>query len=113
MAEQCARLAEVAALSPVTLQVMPAIGHASMASGYLIADAAVWCEHVVTGGVYTDPDTVMNVTARHDSLRAECYRASESLALIGRAERLWRAGESPWNGVLRHTAPATADSALK
>jgi len=113
MAGQCARLAEVAAIPSLTLQVMPAVAHASMASGYLIADDAVWCEHVVSGGVYTDPDIVMNVAARHDSLRAECYRASESLALIGRAERLWRAGESPWNGVLRPTAPATADSASK
>lgn len=113
MAGQCARLAEVAALPSVTLQVMPAIGHTSMASGYLIADDAVWCEHVVSAGVYTDPDIVVNVTARHDSLRAECYRASESLALIGRAERLWRSGESPWNGALRPTAPATADSASK
>ena len=113
MAEQCAHLIEVAALPSVTLQVMPAIGHASVTSGYLIADDAVWCEHVVTGGVYTDPETVMTVIARHDSLRAECLRASESLALIGRAERLWRAGESPWNGALRPTAAATGDSASK
>jgi transcriptional regulator with XRE-family HTH domain len=113
MADQCAHLAEVAALPSLTLQVMPAIGHTSMASGYLISDDAVWCEHVVSAGVYTDPDTVMNVVARHDSLRAECYRASESLALVGRAERLWRNGESLWNGALRPTAPATADSASK
>jgi hypothetical protein len=113
MAGQCARLSEVAAVPSVTLQVMPAIGHTSMASGYLIADDAVWCEHVVSAGVYTDPDIVVNVTARHDSLRSECYRASESLALIGRAERLWRSGESPWNGALRPTAPAMADSASK
>jgi transcriptional regulator with XRE-family HTH domain len=113
MAEQCAHLAEVAALPSLTLQVMPAIGHASVTSGYLIADDAVWCEHVVSAGVYTDPDTVMNIAARHDSLRSECYRASESLALIGRAEKLWRSGESPWNGALRPTAAATADSASK
>jgi hypothetical protein len=113
MAEQCARLAEVAAMPSLTLQVMPPIAHTSMASGYLIADDAVWCEHVVSAGVYTDPDIVMNVAARHDSLRSECYRASESLALIGRAAKLWRAGESPWNGALRLTAPATADSASR
>jgi len=113
MAEQCAYLAAAAATPSLTLQVMPAVAHASMASGYLIADDAVWCEHVVSAGVYTDPDIVMSVIARHDSLRAECYRASESLALIGRAERLWSAGESPWNGVLRPIAPVTADSASK
>lgn len=113
MADQCAHLIEAAATPSLTLQVMPAIAHTSMASGYLIADEAVWCEHVVSAEVYTEPDIVMNVVARHDSLRAECYRASESLALIGRAERLWRSGESPWNGVLRPTAPATEDSASK
>ena len=113
MADQCARLTEVAALPSLTLQVMPAIAHASVTSGYLISDDAVWCEHVVSGGVYTEPEIVMNVAARHDSLRAECSRASESLALIGRAEKLWRSGESPWNGVLRPTAVATAASASR
>jgi transcriptional regulator with XRE-family HTH domain len=113
MADQCAHLIEAAATPSLTVQVMPAIAHASVTSGYLIADEAVWCEHVVSAEVYTDPDIVMNVIARHDSLRAECYRASESLALIGRAEELWRSGESPWNGVLRPTAAATADSASK
>lgn len=113
MADQCARLAEVAAIPSVTLQVMPPKGHASVTSGYLIADDAVWCEHVVSAGVYTSPETVMNVAARHDSLRAECYRASESLALIGRTERLWRSGQSPFNGALRLTVAATADSASR
>jgi hypothetical protein len=107
MAEQCSRLLEVAAVPAVTMQVMPAIAHASMASGYLIADDAVWCEHVVSGGVYTDPQTVMTVTGRHDSLRAECYRASESLALIERLGTAWQ------TGVLRPTVPATEASALK
>lgn len=113
MADQCAHLIEMAALPSLTLQVMPSIAHASVTSGYLIADDAVWCEHVVSGGVYTDPDIVMNVAARHDSLRAECYRASESLALIEKVEGLWRSGESPWNGELRPTAAATAASASK
>lgn len=113
MADQCAQLVEVAAIPTVTLQVKPAKAHTSMASGYLIADDAVWCEHVVSAGVYTAPEAVMDIAARHDSLRAECYRASESLAVIRRAEELWRSGRSPLDGVLRLTAPATADSASK
>jgi Domain of unknown function (DUF5753) len=91
----------------VTMQVMPAVAHTSMASGYLIADDAVWCEHVVSGGVYTDPQTVMTVTAKHDNLRAECYRASESLALIERLGTAWE------TGVLRPTVPVTGASAWK
>lgn len=105
MAEQCARLLAVAATPTVTVQVMPAVGHASGASGYLVADDAVWCEHVVAGGVYTDPQTVMSVATRHDSLRAECYRASESLALIERLGLAWK------TGVLRPTARVTEASA--
>jgi Domain of unknown function (DUF5753) len=113
MADQCASLLEIAAIPAVTLQVRPPKAHTSMTSGYLIADDAVWCEHVVSAGVYTAPETVMDIAARHDSLRAECYRASESLAVIRRAEELWRSGRSPLDGVLRLTAAATAGSASK
>jgi transcriptional regulator with XRE-family HTH domain len=107
MAGQCRRLLAVAAMPAVTMQVMPAIAHTSMASGYLIADDAMWCEHVVSGGVYTDPQTVMTVTAKHDNLRAECYRASESLTLIERLGTAWE------TGVLRPTVPVTGASAWK
>lgn len=107
MAAQCRRLLGVAAAPTVTMQVMPAVAHASVASGYLIADDAVWCEHVVSGGVYTDPQTVMTVIGRHDSLRSECYRASESLALIERLGAAWE------TGVLPPTVPATGASAWK
>ena len=58
MAAQLCRLREVAALPAVVMQVMPEVAHASVASGYLIADDAVWCENVITGGTCTDPETV-------------------------------------------------------
>jgi len=48
----------------VVMQVMPEIAHASVASGYLIADDAVWCENVITAGTYTDPETVGAMTLR-------------------------------------------------
>jgi transcriptional regulator with XRE-family HTH domain len=104
MAAELDRLSAVAAMRTVTLQVMPSIAHAALASGYVLADDAVWCEHLVSGGVYTDPQTVMSVAARHDSLRAECYRASESLALIRRLGETWNGGRAP-------TAPGAAGSA--
>jgi transcriptional regulator with XRE-family HTH domain len=92
MAAQLCRLREVAAMPNVLMQVMPEVAHASVASGYLIADDAVWCENVITGGTYTDPETVTATARRFDTLRAECYRASESLALIERLESQWTTG---------------------
>jgi hypothetical protein len=71
---------------------MPEVAHASVASGYLITDDAVWCENVITGGTYIDTETVTATALRFDNLRAECYRASESLALIERLESQWTTG---------------------
>jgi len=105
MAAQLRRLREVAAMPSVLMQVMPEVAHASVASGYLITDDAVWCENVITGGTYTDPETVTATARRFDTLRAECYRASESLALIERLESRWT------TGVRRPTRPVTGASA--
>jgi Domain of unknown function (DUF5753)/Helix-turn-helix len=105
MAAQLRHLLDMAALPNITMQVMPEIEHASMASGYLIADDAVWSENVITGGTYTDLDTFAATVLRFDTLRGECYKVSESLALI---ERL----EQPWStGVSRPTRQAAAGSA--
>jgi lambda repressor-like predicted transcriptional regulator len=95
MAGQMQRLAELAAMPLVTLTVMPAIAHAANASGFVLADDAAWCEHMAAGGVYTDPQIVTRLAQRFDSLRAESYRASESLAMIDRMAELWSAGVSP------------------
>jgi transcriptional regulator with XRE-family HTH domain len=92
MTAQMRRLAEVTAMPDVTIQVVPAIAHAGVASAYLLADDAVWCEHLAAGGAYTAPDIVSNVAARHDSLRAECYRASESLELFRELAGIWTTG---------------------
>jgi transcriptional regulator with XRE-family HTH domain len=105
MAAQLGRLLDVAAMPSVVMQVMPEVAHASVASGYLIADDAVWCENVITAGTYTDPETVTATALRFDTLRAECYRASESLALIERLERQWT------TGVRRPTRRVTGASA--
>jgi transcriptional regulator with XRE-family HTH domain len=95
MAGQMRHLAETAAKPNVTLTVMPAIAHAANASGFVLADDAAWCEHMAAGGVYTDPQIVTRLAQRFDSLRAESYRASESLAMIDRMAELWSAGVSP------------------
>ncbi len=95
MAGQLHHLLDMAAWPNVVLQVVPEIGHASVASQYLIADDAVWSEHVVTGGAYTDIETVTATALRFDTLRGECHKVSESLALLERLEQVWTGGNRP------------------
>jgi transcriptional regulator with XRE-family HTH domain len=95
MAAQCRHLIEVASLARVIVQVLPAIAHPVNASGFLMADNAVWVEHAVSGYVFTDEQTISAMAHRFDILRAECYRASESLALLQEMSDLWATGVNP------------------
>jgi hypothetical protein len=89
MAAQMSHLLAVAALPNVTLQVLPAVAHPATASELIIADNAAYAEHVAAGGVYTDEDTAITLARLFDTIRGECYRVSESLAIIGKAGELW------------------------
>jgi hypothetical protein len=90
MAAQCRRLLEVASLAHVTVQVLPAVAHPATASELIIADnSAAYCEHLAAGGVYTEDETVNRLDRLFDSIRSECYRASDSAAIIGKAEQTW------------------------
>ena len=93
MAAQLRHLLEVAAMPTVTIQVLPAIAHPVNASGFLMADDAVWVEHAAGGFVYTEKEIVSGLALRFDTLRGECYRVSESVALLERLEGIWKAGE--------------------
>jgi hypothetical protein len=104
MATQLRHLLDVAALPNVVLQVMPEVAHVVLEGGYTLADDAVWSEHVVSGGVYTDPEIVASVAARHDNLRGECLKVSESLALIERLAEQWTGGNQPTRQVTAATA---------
>ncbi len=79
----------------MTLTVMPAVTHPANASELIIADNAAYTEHMAGGFTYTDEETVSALTARFDSLRGECYRVSESAALIERLGEIWTDGVSP------------------
>jgi transcriptional regulator with XRE-family HTH domain len=105
MSAQMSHLVQVAELPHVTVQVMPAIEHPAVASGYVLADDAVYCEHLAAGGVFTDPVITSKIEARHDSLRSECYRASDSLTMFVEAGKAWARGASP------RTLAATAGTA--
>ena len=102
---QLRNLLDVAAMPNVVLQVMPEVAHDALAGGYVLADDAVWSEHVVSGGVYTDPVIVASVATRHDNLRGECMKVSESLALVGRLAEQWTGGNQPTRPVT--VAPAS------
>lgn len=65
------------------------------ARGFLIADDAVWVEHAAGGFVYTEKEVLSGLVLRFDTLRGECYRVSESVALLERLEGIWKAGASP------------------
>lgn len=95
MAAQMERLTEVAAMARVTVTAMPAVAHPANASGFIIADDAAYAEHQVGGFTYTDEITVSALAVKFDTLRGECYRVSESLALIREMRELWAAGGSP------------------
>lgn len=92
MAGQLRRLIEVAAMPNITLQVLPAIGHPAGASGFIIADDAAYTEHVAGGMVYTQRETVTVLERLFDTLRGECYRVSESGALLERMTETWTTG---------------------
>jgi hypothetical protein len=79
----------------IIVQVLPAIAHPVNASGFLMADDAVWVEHAASGFTYTDEETVSALALRFDTLRSESYRASESAALIERLAEVWTAGVNP------------------
>lgn len=89
MAAQLGHLLEVAAWPNVVLQVAPEVAHSSIASEYLIADDAVWAESVIAGGVHVTPEIMADVEGRFDTLRGECMKVSESLALIERQAEAW------------------------
>jgi transcriptional regulator with XRE-family HTH domain len=104
MAAQMRHLAEAARLPRVTVQVLPAVAHPATQSGLMIADDAAYAEHVAGGYVFTDQETVTSIERLFDTLRGECYRVSESLAIIGKAGELW-------NGASRATAVPMAETA--
>ncbi len=98
MAAQMHHLLEVAALPNITIHVLPSVVHPATPSGFMITDAAAYAEYVAGGLVFTEGQTPTILARLFDSLRNECYRVSESLAIIGKAEEVWT-GESQASAV--------------
>jgi hypothetical protein len=95
MAAQLRHLAEVAALPNITVQVLPAVAHPANVSGFVVTDAAALCEHMRGSYVYTEPETATSLARMFDTLRSECRKASESMALIKEMRETWATGVSP------------------
>jgi hypothetical protein len=101
MAAQMRHLLDLASLPNVTLQVLPAVAHPATASELIIADnSAAYAEHLAAGGVYAEPETVTRLELIFTTIRGECYRASDSAAIIGKAAKLW-------TGASHHSAERT------
>jgi hypothetical protein len=92
-----------ASMARVIVQVVPAIAHPVNASGFLIADDAVWMEHATSGYIFTDEETSSATAYRFDNLRAEGYGASDSLTLLQETQDRWATGVSPLTAM--RTAP--------
>jgi hypothetical protein len=94
MAAQLRHLLNVAAVSGVTVQVLPAVAHPATAGELIITDDAAYVESLV-GGAVLGGETVSSLMAVFDSLRGESYRVSESVALIERLAEAWESGANP------------------
>lgn len=101
MAEQLRHLVGVARLPHVTVQAVPAIAHAGLSGGFVVADVAAYAESVVSGHVFEDAETVTALIRRFDTIRSEALRASDSFALFERMAEQWLAtgGSQPFPGV--------------
>jgi transcriptional regulator with XRE-family HTH domain len=104
MGGQTRHLSEIAAMPNVTMQVLPAIANPGATSGFVIADEAAYTEHIAGGLVYPTGETVSALMRIFDTLRGECYRVSESTALLERLAEQWTGGSLPTAGPTAATA---------
>jgi transcriptional regulator with XRE-family HTH domain len=109
MADQCARLAELAQRESMTLQLVPPVTIPVATASIMLADDAAYTENALSGAVYTNEESVTRLRRLLGTVRAEARPASESLAMIRRVEKQWRATRS----APRRTARQTADSASR
>jgi Domain of unknown function (DUF5753)/Helix-turn-helix domain len=106
MAAQLAHLAGVARLPNVTIQVVPEIAHAGLLGGFAVTERAAYLETAVAGQVFEDADIIAELLTRFDTLRSEAFRRSESLTLIERMCKEWKA-----TGARAVTPATTAENA--
>ena len=94
MADQMARLAEMAGWPNITVQLLSMKGaHVGLSGGFVIAETpentVAYLDHQADAETTDSPATVGLLCSRFDSLRTEAYRGSESLILIEEAAERW------------------------
>jgi transcriptional regulator with XRE-family HTH domain len=94
MAEQMVHLAALAMRPCITVQVIPKAGaHVGLTGAFSMAETedafVAHLEHIADGMMTNSPAIVARANVRFDSLKADAYRRSESLALIEEAARRW------------------------
>jgi transcriptional regulator with XRE-family HTH domain len=96
MTDQMDRLAELARLPNVTIQLIPAEwAHPGLTGAFVIAETAespaiVYLDSVLDGTVFQETDTAEDMIALFDALRTEARTGSVSLRLIEEKARWWR-----------------------
>ena len=95
MEGQMRRLAAVAAMPNVTVQVLPAVAHPANASELIVTESAAYTESLNGGYVFTEEETVSRLLQLFHSIHCESYRASESLRMIERLGEAWATGGNP------------------
>lgn len=89
MAAQMAHLIELTSLPRVTVQVLPPIGHPATGAELVIADGSAYTESLAGGSMHSDSAMFTRLESIMDTISVECYRASESLAMIREADTKW------------------------
>lgn len=101
MALQLAHVLEIASLPHVTMHVVPAEAHGVVSSLLEVTESASYAEHLVSGGVYIEDETVAHHERIVRELQANAYRANESVQIIERVKATWESGESPLTAILQ------------
>jgi transcriptional regulator with XRE-family HTH domain len=89
MAEQCAHLLELAQADHIRLQISPAVENPCTGSEMIITGDAAYAESLAGGGTHTSPEVRMRLGKLFATLAGECYRLSESLAMVERMHSTW------------------------
>lgn len=89
MAEQCDFLLYIAGLDHVRLHVAPAVENPCTGAEIVYTDNAAYTENALMGSVYLSEESVSRLRRMFDTLASECYRASESRAMVERMRDTW------------------------
>ena len=96
MLAQTERLAELARMPRITIQVVPAsLPHPGLLGAFVVAEtdqppAIVYLETASEGQTVEDPDMAESMTLKFDALRTEAVTGSASLKLIEEAAQRWK-----------------------